>query len=112
MTEPSIEYRKPLRWGELDPHRAASAGVGMWAWLAQRISALLILVLLVLHVTLTYRPVLQLLLLATVTFHAALGLRVILLDLALARVGWHRALVWGLMTLGAATVALVWFSSR
>ncbi len=107
---PSIEYRKPLRWGELDPHRTGSTAIGMWAWMAQRISALAIVVLLALHVTLTYKPVLQFLLLVAVTFHAALGLRVILLDLELARVGYHRALIWGLMALGVAAVLIVWFS--
>ena len=39
---------------------------------------LAIVVLLVLHITLTYKPIIQLLLLLAVTFHAALGLRVIL----------------------------------
>ena len=107
---PSIEYRKPLQWGELDPHRTASTALGMWAWMAQRISALAILVLLALHLTLTWRPVVQLLLLVAVAFHAALGVRVILLDFKLARVGWHRALAWGLMALGLAVVLAAWLS--
>ena len=69
----SIEYRKPLHWGELDPHRRENTYVGMWAWMWQRISALAIVVLLALHLTLTYKPWLQFLLLLAVTFHAALG---------------------------------------
>ena len=80
MEDKPVEYRKPLRWGELDPHRRENTRVGMWAWLWQRISALAIIVLLALHVTLTYKLVIQFLLLLVVTFHAALGLRVILLD--------------------------------
>ena len=56
-TEPEkpVQYRKHLRWGEHDPHRRANTPIGMWAWLWQRISALLIVVLLVLHITLPYK---------------------------------------------------------
>jgi succinate dehydrogenase / fumarate reductase cytochrome b subunit len=100
----SIEYRKPLQWGELDPHRRENARIGMWAWLWQRISALAIVVLLALHVALTYKPVIQLLLLLAVAFHAALGLRVILLDFSLVKVQYQRALIWGLLTLGLGVV--------
>ncbi len=107
---PTIEYRKPLRWGELDPHRTESTAVGMWAWMAQRISALALVVLLALHVTLTYKPLIQLLLLLTATFHAALGVRVILLDFKLVKVGYHRALAWGLVALGLVVAVIVWFS--
>ena len=82
----------------------------MWAWLWQRISALAIVVLLALHVTLTYKPVVQFLLLLAVTFHAALGLRVILLDFALVGVKYQRALIWGLMALGLAVMLAIWFS--
>jgi CheY-like chemotaxis protein len=45
-----------------------------------------LVVLLALHVTLTYKPWIQFLLLLAVAFHAALGLRVILLDLNLPKV--------------------------
>lgn len=111
MTEnSSIEYRKPLQWGEHDPHRRENTRIGMWAWLWQRISALAIVVLISLHVTLTYRPIIQLLLLLTVTFHAALGLRVILLDFNIVGVKYQRALIWGLVGLGLAVMALIWFS--
>lgn len=106
----SIEYRKPLEWGELDPHRRENSRIGMWAWLWQRISALAIVVLLALHVTLTYKPAIQFLLLLAVTFHAALGVRVILLDFNLVQVKYQRALVWGLMALGLVVVATIWIS--
>ncbi len=110
MDNTTIEYRKPLRWGELDPHRRENTHIGMWAWLWQRISALAIVVLLALHVTLTYKLFIQFLLLLTVTFHAALGLRVILLDFNLVDVKYQRALVWGLIGLGLVVTGIIWFS--
>jgi len=102
--------RKPLQWGELDPHRRENAKIGMWAWLWQRISALAIVVLLALHVTLTYKLFIQFLLLLTVTFHATLGLRVILLDFNLVDVKYQRALIWGLMALGLVVMSIIWIS--
>jgi succinate dehydrogenase hydrophobic anchor subunit len=108
--KPSVEYRRPLRWGELDPRRRENARIGMWAWLAQRVSALAIVVLLALHVTLTYRPFLQFLLLLAVTFHAALGLRVILLDFKLVDVKFQKALIWGLVGLGLVVMLIIWFT--
>jgi succinate dehydrogenase / fumarate reductase cytochrome b subunit len=103
-----IQYRKHLRWGEHDPHRRQNTPLGMWAWLWQRISALAIVVLLVFHITLPYKPIIQFLLLLVVTFHGALGLRVILLDFNLVSVRHHRMLAWGLMALGLATMVYVW----
>ena len=106
----AIDYRKPLRWGELDPHRRENAKLGMWAWLWQRISALAIVVLLVLHVTLTYKLLIQFLLLLMVAFHATLGLRLILLDFNLVDVKYQKALIWGLTALGLVVVLTIWFS--
>jgi succinate dehydrogenase/fumarate reductase cytochrome b subunit len=106
----SIDYRKPLTWGEHDPHRRENTQIGMWAWLAQRISALAIIVFLALHLTLTYKPLIQFLLLLAVTFHAALGLRVILLDFNLVSVKYQRALIWGLVALGLLVMCLTWYS--
>jgi succinate dehydrogenase/fumarate reductase cytochrome b subunit len=106
----SMEYRKPLQWGEFDPNRRKNMYVGMWAWMWQRISALAIIVLLALHITLTYKPWLQFLLLLAVTFHAALGLRVILLDFNLVNVKYQRALIWGLTGLGLVVFVLIWKS--
>jgi succinate dehydrogenase / fumarate reductase cytochrome b subunit len=103
-------YRRHLRWGEHDPHRRANTPLSMWAWLWQRISALLIVVLLVLHITLPYKLVFQFLLLLTVTFHATLGLRVILLDFNLVSIRHHRALAWGLPAAGLVIMFIVWFS--
>jgi len=106
----SMNYRKPLQWGEYDPHRRENTQIGMWAWLWQRISALAIVVLLAVHVTLTYRPLIQLLLLLAVTFHAALGLRVILLDFNIVGVKYQRILIWGLVGLSLVVMVLIWFS--
>jgi succinate dehydrogenase / fumarate reductase cytochrome b subunit len=82
----------------------------MWAWVWQRISALAILFLLGLHLTLTYQQILQFLLLLAVTFHAALGLRVILLDFNLVNVKYQRWLIWGLIVLGIVMFTLIWTS--
>lgn len=54
---------------------------GMWAWLLQRVSAILILLFIVLHFFFPYRRPLQFLLLLVVSFHASLGVRVFLIDL-------------------------------
>src|SRR5436309_11179847 len=106
--EKPIQYRKHLSWGEHDPNRRQNTPLGMWAWLWQRISALLIVVLLALHITLPYKPVIQLLLLLTVTFHATLGLRVILLDFNLVSIRYHRTLAWALPLAGLAIMFCVW----
>ncbi|BEQ15145.1 hypothetical protein [Desulfoferula mesophila] len=104
-----LNYRQPLHRGVLDPNRIRATQAGMWAWLWQRISALAILVFLVLHLTLTYRPLLQFCLLFTVTFHAVLGLRVILIDFGLVHVRYQKLLLAGLGLLGAVMLAIVWF---
>src|SRR4051812_44604821 len=103
-----IQYRKHLQWGEHDPHRRGNTPIGMWAWLWQRISALLIVVLLALHITLPYKPAIQFLLLLVVTFHATLGLRVILLDFNLVSMRYHRALAWGLPAVGLIGLIGIW----
>ena len=108
--KPAVQYRKHLRWGEHDPHRRERTPLSMWAWLWQRISALLIVVLLVLHITSPYKLAIQFLLLLTVTFHATLGLRVILLDFNLVAVRHHKKLAWGLPAAGLVVMLIVWLS--
>ena len=103
-----IKYREPLRKGELDVNRWRNTQIGMWAWIWQRVSALAILAFLGLHLTLTYKPVIQFLLLMTVTFHAVLGLRVILLDFNIVNVKYQKALVAGLGALGIAIFIIIW----
>jgi len=106
--EIKLQYRPPLKWGELDPNRRRNTQVGMWAWIWQRISALAILLLLGLHVTITYKPMIQFLLLVTVIFHAVLGLRVILLDFNLVNVKYRNAILIGLAGLGVVMLAIIW----
>ncbi len=108
--ETRLEHRLPLKWKEMDPYRRRSTHVGMWAWVWQRISAITVIFLLVLHLTLTYMPLLQFLLLVAVTFHAALGIRVILLDLNLVNVKYQKLLIYGLLALGLAALVIVWNS--
>jgi succinate dehydrogenase / fumarate reductase cytochrome b subunit len=106
--KPQVQFRRHLRWGEQDPHRRANTPLSMWAWLWQRISALAIVVLLVFHITMPYRPMIQFLLLLVVTFHATLGLRVILLDFNLVSVRHHKALAWGLPAAGVVALFFIW----
>ena len=106
--EKKAQSRKPLTWGEHDPHRRANTPLGMWAWLLQRISAILLLVLVVLHVSLPYKLPIQFLLLLTITFHATLGIRVILLDFNLVSVKYQKALAIGLPVLGLIVMFCVW----
>jgi succinate dehydrogenase / fumarate reductase cytochrome b subunit len=103
-----VEYREPLRKGELAVNRWRNTQVGMWAWIWQRISALAIVVLLGLHLTLTYKPAIQFLLLAAVTLHATLGLRVILLDFNIVNVKYQKALIAGLVALGIIIFIIFW----
>ena len=103
-----IQYREPLSKGELDVNRWRNTQVGMWAWIWQRISALAIILFLGLHLTLTYKPVIQFLLLMTVTFHAVLGLRIILLDFNIVNVKYQKALIAGLAALGIFLFIIIW----
>lgn len=110
MQSNRLAYREALKTGEHDPYRYVNACLGMWAWLAQRISALAVIVFLSLHVVLSYRPLIQFLLLLAVTFHAALGLRVILLDFNIVNVRYQKALAYGLVALGLLVMGIVYFS--
>ena len=108
--EPELEYRRPLKWNELDPYRRQGAYIGMWAWVWQRISAIAIIFLLALHITLSYMPAIQFLLLITVTFHAALGIRVILLDFNIVNVKYQKLLIYLLLGLGLIVFVIIWKS--
>ncbi len=103
-----VQNREPLQWGEQDPYRRRNTPVGMWAWIWQRISALAIIFFLALHLTLTYKPLVQFLLLITVTFHAVLGLRVILLDFNIVNIKYQKALIAGLVGTGLLMVVIIW----
>lgn len=110
MTQETLQNRKALQWGEMDPHRNAATKAGMWAWISQRISALAIIVFITLHIVLPYKPFVQFMLLLTVTFHAVLGIRVILLDFNLVNVKYQKMLIGGLVGLGLVSMILIWCS--
>jgi succinate dehydrogenase/fumarate reductase cytochrome b subunit len=80
---------------------------GMWAWLIQRVSAILILLFLTLHFFLPYRRPLQFLLLLVVALHASLGIRVFLIDLG-ADVKTQRPLFIISLLLAAFALFFVW----
>jgi len=80
---------------------------GMWAWLIQRISAILILLFLTLHFFLPYRRPLQFLLLLVVALHASLGIRVFLIDLG-ADVKTQKALFISCLLLAGFALFFVW----
>jgi succinate dehydrogenase / fumarate reductase cytochrome b subunit len=80
---------------------------GMWAWLIQRVSAILILLFLTLHFFLPYRRPLQFLLLLVVALHASLGIRVFLIDLG-ADVKTQRTLFIISLLLAAFALFFVW----
>jgi succinate dehydrogenase hydrophobic anchor subunit len=53
----------------------------MWAWLAQRVAAIALIPLVLVHITYPYKVVTQFLLVMTVAFHGLLGIRVLLIDI-------------------------------
>ncbi len=80
---------------------------GMWAWLLQRVSAILILLFLLLHFFFPYRRPLQFLLLLVVSFHASLGVRVLLIDLG-ASVKTQKVLFIAFLLLAVFGLLFVW----
>ena len=82
---------------------------GMWAWLLQRVSAVLILFFLTLHFFLPYRRPLQFLLLLVVGLHASLGVRVFLIDLG-AEVKTQKALFVVSLAVAAFAFFFIWSS--
>ena len=73
--------------------------IGMWAWLIQRVSALIIVLFVALHLVYPYQVWIQSIMAFFVCAHAALGLRVIVLDIG-ARTSLHKLLFGSLMVLG------------
>lgn len=84
-----------------------STFLGMWAWLLQRISAILIIVFLTLHFLLPYRRPIQFFLLLLLVIHASLGIRVMLIDLG-ANVKSQKFLVIFLLLLGIFFLVWIW----
>ncbi len=81
--------------------------LGMWTWLWQRVSSVILIVLLPWHwINPFYRPV-RIAVLFFVIFHAMAGIRVMMLDFGLAE-RWHRGLVW--MLAGVGVVVFLYFA--
>ena len=86
------------------PAAGKPAYLGMWTWLFQRASSLVLVILLPWHWVNPYSRPVRIALLFFVIFHTAAGVRVMLTDFGLAE-RWQRGLVWLL-----AAVALVIFA--
>ena len=80
--------------------------VGMWAWLMQRFSAILIVILISLHLVYPYIVSLQAIMAFLVFLHAALGLRVIFLDLG-ANTALHKTLFYVMIALAFVLFVIV-----
>jgi succinate dehydrogenase hydrophobic anchor subunit len=99
--------RKTLRRRTASAEAWRDTKVGMWAWLLQRVAALGLLGVIVLHLKNPFARAVQASLLALVLLHGALGVRSILMDFGMpAR--WHRLLLLLAILAGAATFALFW----
>jgi succinate dehydrogenase/fumarate reductase cytochrome b subunit len=96
-----------LKRESADPRVWRSTLPGMWAWLLQRISAILILLFITLHFFFPYRRPLQFLLLLVVAVHASLGIRVFLIDLG-ANVKTQKALFILSLLLAAFGLLYIW----
>jgi succinate dehydrogenase/fumarate reductase cytochrome b subunit len=83
-----------------------STQIGMWAWLMQRISAVLIILFVALHLVYPYQVYIQACMVFLVCMHAVLGLRVILLDIS-ARASLHKVYLACLLLLGLIIFAVV-----
>ena len=83
-----------------------STQIGMWAWLMQRISALLIILFVALHLVYPYQVYVQACMVFFLCMHAVLGLRVILLDIG-ARTALHKLYLACLLILGLVIFAIV-----
>jgi len=80
---------------------------GMWAWLLQRVAAVGLLGVIVMHLKNPFMRPVQATLLGLVLLHGVLGIRSILLDFGLpAR--WHRTLFLLALLVGIAAFALFW----
>jgi succinate dehydrogenase hydrophobic anchor subunit len=92
-------------WTSVEGWRGTRAG--MWAWLIQRMAAVLLLVVIAAHLVNPFRRGVQAALLALALLHALLGVRALLLDVGVP-VAWQRALFVGALAAAAATFAGVW----
>jgi succinate dehydrogenase hydrophobic anchor subunit len=99
----------PPRFSATLPASGKPAYLGMWTWLFQRASSLLLMVLLPWHWVNPYSRPVRIAVLFFVIFHAAAGVRVMLTDFGLAE-RWHRDLVWMLACIGL--IIFLYFALR
>ena len=92
-------------WMSAESWRGSSAG--MWAWLIQRVAAVALLAVIVLHLVNPFRRGVQAALLALVLVHGLLGVRSLLLDVGLP-LRWQRALLVLALVLAAGLFAVAW----
>jgi succinate dehydrogenase hydrophobic anchor subunit len=106
VTAPA-ERPKVLRreWTSAEGWRATRAG--MWAWLIQRVAAILLLVVIALHLTDPFARPVQAALLALALLHGLLGVRSLLLDVGVP-LRWSAPLFAGAIVAAGALFALVW----
>jgi succinate dehydrogenase hydrophobic anchor subunit len=94
-----IQSSSPTRFSVPLPASGKPAYLGMWTWVFQRASSLVLMILLPWHWVNPYSRPVRIAVLFFVIFHAAAGMRVMLLDFGL-RERWHRGLVWTLAGIG------------
>ncbi len=94
--------------GLVDPAGWRGAGPGLWAWLVQRVAAVLLLLAVGLHLRNPFVRYVQAVLLALVLLHGLLGVRSILLDMGLP-VRFHRVLLAAALGVAAIAFLVVWW---
>jgi succinate dehydrogenase hydrophobic anchor subunit len=93
------QHSSPPRFSSALPATGKPAYLGMWTWVFQRASSLILMILLPWHWVNPYSRPVRIAVLFFVVFHAAAGVRVMLTDFGLGE-PWHRGLVWALMGIG------------
>jgi succinate dehydrogenase hydrophobic anchor subunit len=89
----------PPRFATTLPASGKPAYLGMWTWIWQRASSVILMILLPWHWVNPYSRPVRIAVLFLVIFHAAAGVRVMLTDVGFAE-QWHRGLVWMLAGIG------------
>jgi succinate dehydrogenase/fumarate reductase cytochrome b subunit len=75
---PDRALGKKMRWTDYYLWKVPAPGI--WAWLGTRVSALLILLFIPLHLLFTYSRLIQFVLILLIVFHGFLGIRLIIID--------------------------------
>jgi succinate dehydrogenase hydrophobic anchor subunit len=91
------------------PASGTPAYLGMWTWILQRASSVVLMILLPWHWINPYARPVRIAVLFFVIFHAAAGVRVMLTDFGLAE-RWQRGLVWTLAGIGL--IIFLYFAVR